>query len=65
MAPWKTVLKFFYKIYHPKHKRRVENLFYSKISYKNDKAKEAQALKSRPYSASFPCPGEALNGREP
>ena len=44
-------------IYRSKHRRRVAGLFYSKKRYKNEKAKEAQALKSCFWSASFPCGG--------
>ena len=37
-------------------------LFYSKKRYKNEKAKEAQALKSCFWSASFPCGGLGEGG---
>ena len=48
-----------------KLRRRVADLFYNQTKgYKNDKAKEAQALKSCSWPASFPCLRGAPNDRE-
>ena len=51
-------------IYRSKHRRRVVGLFHSKERYKNEKAKEAQALKSYFWSASFPCGGGGREGAQ-
>ena len=54
---------FFKEIYYSKYRGRVADLFYIKTSNKTEKANGADALKSRSWSASFPCPRGARNGR--
>ena len=56
-------LYFFNEIYFSKHREKGADLFYKKNSYKTEKANEADALKSRSWSASFPCLRGAPNGR--
>lgn len=62
LIKWRVSLSLiFRRNLHSKQKTRVSNLFYNKKRYNNERAKEAQALKTCSFSASFPCPRVAPN----